>query len=233
MPGQRGFTLVEMLVALSVASLLVGLVYGAIRVGQRSVSAMASQVEQSEVMRIGWQFLHDALTRAQPVSNREDDEDRTSFSGSTKVLTFVADTPAYVGLGGLMRITLGIDETSDNDQLVLTRQRYDTSTEPVVDQPVERAVLVEHLKRLEISYFGQAEDDETADWHEEWHGLATLPNLVRIDIEPANANAWPTLVASPSRGSAPLDAEDAQQIIGGPPDEAQAEDPDEQPRDDP
>ena len=54
--AQRGFTLVEMLVALGIATLLVSLVYGSIRVGQRSARALDRQVEQAEVMRIGWQF---------------------------------------------------------------------------------------------------------------------------------------------------------------------------------
>ena len=66
---QRGFTVVEMLVAIAVAGLLVSLVYGAIRVGQRSVSALDSRVEQSELMRIGWQFIHDAITHAGPAAD--------------------------------------------------------------------------------------------------------------------------------------------------------------------
>ena len=40
MRRQRGFTLVEILVAISVAALLVSLVYGIVRIGQRSAGAI-------------------------------------------------------------------------------------------------------------------------------------------------------------------------------------------------
>lgn len=213
---QRGFTLIEMLAALSVASLLVGLVYGAVRIGQRSVSAMDAQIEQSDIMRIGWEFLHDALSRALPMPNPEDDEDETSFGGTTKVLTFVADMPAYVGPGGLMRITLGIDEAATQSQLVLTRQRYEPYEELSTEQPVQRAVLIEALDHLEIGYFGRLEGDEVAGWHDEWLGYDTLPNLVSIDVQPAGAKAWPRLVARPSSGSTPLGENEAQFVIGAP-----------------
>ncbi len=213
---QRGFTLIEMLAALSVASLLVGLVYGAVRIGQRSVSAMDAQVEQSDIMRIGWEFLHNALSRAMPMPNPEDDEDSTSFAGTTKVLTFVADMPAYVGPGGLMHITLGIDEAPSKSQLVLTRQRYEPYEELSAEQPVQRAVLIEDLDRLEIGYFGRLGDDDDASWHDEWIGFDALPNLVRIDVAPSGTKAWPRLVAQPSSGSAPLGENDTQFVIGAP-----------------
>jgi general secretion pathway protein J len=213
---QRGFTLIEMLAALSVASLLVSLVYGAVRIGQRSVSAMDAQIEQSDIMRIGWEFLHNALSRALPMPNPEDEEDNTSFGGTTKVLTFVADMPAYVGAGGLMRITLGIDEASSKSQLVLTRQRYEAYEELSTEQPVQRAVLIEDLDHLEIGYFARLEDDDIASWHDEWLGFDALPNLVRIDVAPAGAKAWPRLVAQPSSGGAPLGESDTQFVIGAP-----------------
>jgi general secretion pathway protein J len=200
MRRQYGFTLLEMLVSLSVAALLVSLVYGAVRVGQRSAQTMGKHTVDSEVMRIGWQFLRDALTRARPVQG--DPENPTGFTGNANTLAFVADMPAYVGLGGLMLIELEIEKDSEGDQLILSRQRFDRSSIQPSEQGIERAVLVDDLESMEIEYFGPSEGENAPAWHTSWQEAGTLPSLVRIVIKPMDALAWPELVARPLGGSA-------------------------------
>lgn len=208
MMHNRGFTLVEMLVAIAVSALLVSLVYGAVRIGQRSVNAMNSQTDNTEVMRIGWQFIHDAITRARPASTPDDADDQTGFDGASGGLELVADMPAYVGLGGLMRIGLETVDTDDARQLVLIRQRFDRTG--TVDEPAEqRAVLVDDLAHVRLAYFGQDSVDAAPAWHSSWSGMSNLPNLVAVSVKPRNGREWPLLVARPLTGTAPLDEDDS------------------------
>lgn len=203
MRASRGFTLVEMLVAISVAALLVSLVYGAVRVGQRSAAAVDQRIDQAEVMRIGWQYIHGAIVRARPVADPGNPDDRTGFLGQSDTLEFVADMPAYIGPGGLIRIRLVPTRTETGDALLLTRERYDPKAE-VRGDAVQKAVLVEQLARLQIRYFGRREAGEAAVWHGSWESQNTLPNLVRIDVTPDGQRPWPVLVARPMSGTTPL-----------------------------
>jgi general secretion pathway protein J len=210
MTRQRGFTLVEMLVSLSVASLLVGLVYGSVRIGQRSAAAVDERVEDAEVMRIGWEFLHDAVRRARPMPDPKVDDDPTSFDGGLDRLSFVADMPAYVGLGGLMRIGLAQESGVDADRLIVSRERFDITgdaPEPAPDA-IQHAVLVDRLERIEITYFGQRPDDDVARWHDTWQDLPAIPNLIRIEVAPSDGPVWPVLIASPSTGAPTLTEDD-------------------------
>ncbi len=204
---QRGFTLVEVLVGLSVASLLFGLVYGTVRLGQRSASGLNEQVTENEVMRIGWQFLHDALSRARPMPRIERgvEQNVTGFSGEHNVLEFVADMPSYAGLGGLMTISLGIETHAGTANLVLSRQRFDRLGRDTDTEALERAILVENLDELQIRYFGRHERDDQPDWYTRWQDLPTLPNLIEISVQPSNKPAWPLLIARPSAGTTPLE----------------------------
>ena len=205
---QRGFTVVEMLVAIAVAGLLVSLVYGAIRVGQRSVSAVDSRVQQSELMRIGWQFIHHAIAHAGPAVDPARPETRTGFEGTSDQLVFVADMPSYVGIEGPARITLGRFAKAGAAQLLLTRGRLDEESTPRGEAELEQAVLVDQLDELRIEYFGQLERGVAPSWQSNWDHARWLPNLIRIQIRPAGAPAWPLLTAAPRDGTAPLD-EDA------------------------
>lgn len=204
MRAQRGFTLIEMLVALSISALLVSLVYGAVRIGQRSANAMNVQTENTEIMRIGWQFLHDALTRARPVATLDTPDDRTGFNGTHEGLRFVAAMPAYVGLGGLTRIRLTTERTHSGRQLLLTRERFDRLSSTAAPDDIERAVLVDELDRLRIAYFGKSGPDASPAWHSDWTDPEHLPNLVSISVTPEQGRPWPVLVASPLTGAAPL-----------------------------
>lgn len=210
MKRSRGFTLVEMLVSLSVASLLIGLVYGTVRIGQRSAAAIDLRVEDAEVMRIGWEFLQDAVRRARPMLDPNVEDDPTGFDGEPDRLSFVADMPAYVGLGGLMRIGLTPESTPEGDRLVVTRERFDVTGEAPEPGPdsVQRAVLVDRLESLTLAYFGQRPEDELAGWHDAWQELPVIPNLVRIEIVPEDGTAWPVLIASPSTGAPALTEDD-------------------------
>ncbi len=208
---QGGFTVVEVLVAIAVAGLLVSLVYGAIRVGQRSVSALDSRVDQSELMRIGWQFIHTAIAHAGPAVDPARRQSRTGFEGAPDRLVFVADMPSYVGIEGPARITLARVSKAGTGQLLLTRERLDAEAAPTAtsmgSDSIDQAVLVEELDELSIEYFGQLERGTAPSWQSNWDHARRLPNLVRISIRPSDAPAWPLLIAAPRDGTAPLDAD--------------------------
>jgi general secretion pathway protein J len=197
----HGFTLVEMLVALAVAGLLVSLVYGAVRIGHRAAQAADVLVERNEIMRIGWRFLHDALSRARPVQDPERREDLTGFRGEPDRLEFVADLPAYTGPGGLTRIALWRDAAGRDDRLLVSRRRHDASGEAASDEAIREAVLVERLDDVEIRYFGRLDDAETSRWHAAWDSERFLPNLVQIQVRPTAAPAWPVIIARPLTGT--------------------------------
>lgn len=205
--SQHGFTLLEILVALSVATLLISLVYGSIRVGHRSALALDRQVEHAESMRIGWQFIHDAVTHAAPSADPARAKSRTGFEGTSDSLVFVARIPDYVGIERTMRVSLRRAAGPGADQLLLTRERMDEKVTPADGAPLEQAVLVDPLDQLRIDYFGRTERGDTPVWHPTWDDpdTLTLPSLIRIKVVPADGATWPVLTAAPQSGTEPLD----------------------------
>jgi general secretion pathway protein J len=199
MSSQRGFTLVELLVALSVSALLTTLVYGVIVLGQRSAQAVSDRASESEQMLIGWQFIDAAVAQAQPVSDPNDPDNPIGFSGTPDRLSFVADQPAYLGPGGLTRLTLETRDRAGVDALILIRERFISSPDQQAGEPLE-ATLVEDLESFRLSYFGSPEEDRPANWLSDWNGRDTLPGLVEIHVKPRGRPAWPVLVARPIAG---------------------------------
>ena len=204
MSSQRGFTLVEMLVALSVAALLTGLVYSAIRVSHRSVDAVFNYLDTEETARIGWQYLRSAISRAQPFSTDPTDE-QTGFAGTRTYLAFIADMPAYTGAGGLTRISLGAEPVADGTALRLERHPVALEGDDAPGGDRQDAILVERLQRLEIDYLGSPSEGEPVQWRDRWQSGLRLPNLVRIRVQEQGQRPWPVLIARPMRGAGSFD----------------------------
>lgn len=201
---QSGFTLVEVLVALSVATLLVALVYGAVRVGQRSAMALTSKSEQTEAMHLGWQYLHKAIGRARPFADSGVQGDRTGFEGTSRNLVLHADVPTYVGMSGLVRIELGARVQGRGQQLVITRTDVSSIEDAEEPLPSEQAILVDALEGLQLAYFGAKSRGDSPGWHADWTQVRHLPNLIRISVKPRGTRAWPVLIARPLTGTATL-----------------------------
>lgn len=221
MTMQRGFTLVELLVALSVSALLISLVYGVVVLAQRSALSVNERAAQSEQMRIGWQFIDAAIARAQPVNDPANEENPIGFIGTEDRLSFVADQPGFLGPGGLTRITLEGRDTAESQALVIIRERFTPNpTEDETDEAPPEATLVDRLERLEFAYFGSTEEDAEASWMARWDQRDTLPGLIEVRVKPADAPAWPVLVARPMAGTETAGLEDPEDAEGEPlPDE--------------
>ena len=62
-------------------------------------------------------------------------------------------------------------------------------------------MLVDHLEQVQIAYFGQLGRRTEPAWHASWSDPRTLPTLIRISVDPANAARWPVLIARPLTGA--------------------------------
>ena len=193
--AQSGFTLVEMIVALIVVSLLVALVYGALRTGMRSWEASQEQVEKLNAMRIGWNFIHHALANTRQVNDPVAEEPGLFFYGEKDRLGFVSDMPSHLGLGGRYLVEIQQAEVLDQPGLLFKRTLLSDYQQLGQSAPHQQAILSDQLKTLSFNYFGQKADDDESAWHAEWIEQRVLPSLIRVTIEEESGSRWPVLIA--------------------------------------
>ena len=200
MKHQRGFTLMEMTIALVVSALLVSLAYGALRIGVRGWEAANTRVDQVDTMRVGWQFLHQALSNTRAVADPLGEHKHTLFDGAAARLKFVADMPSYLGLGGLYVVELIREEDNEGARLLLRRTLLSEYRQKNTKNRPQQAVLVDELQGIDISYFGRLNDAGLAGWQQRWTNQRHLPTLIRIEVRQENGRHWPLLVARPRLG---------------------------------
>jgi general secretion pathway protein J len=194
-PAAAGFTLVELLVAVTLLSLLSVALLVALRVGVRAERAGSDRVEAEEGTALGLSFIRAQLGDAR-VAVEVDETGRplVVFDGAADRVAFVAPLPARVNLPGLHLIEIMAVRAALGAELVVRARPYRPPNVLPADMPEKR--LVAGLGAAKFAYFGTASANEPAAWHAEWHDMWSLPALVRLSVSDARGDAAPDLVVA-------------------------------------
>lgn len=190
-----GFTLVELLVAVTLLSLLSVALLVALRLGVHAERAGSGRLEAEEGTAAGLLFIRAQLGDAR-VAIEVDESGRplVIFDGATHRVAFVAPLPARVNLPGLHLIEIMAVRAVLGAELVVRARPYRPPKILPEDIPEKR--LIAGLGAAEFDYFGAASSNEPASWHGEWHDMWSLPALVRLRVSDARGDAAPDLVVA-------------------------------------
>jgi prepilin-type N-terminal cleavage/methylation domain-containing protein len=186
---QRGFTLVELIVALALTASLVVVLFSAIGLGFRGmarVEANASVLERRQQIDY---LLRRQLAATYPASDVFATE--SPLTGSAQAMTFYAlDGPTGPGF---YRVWLVLDGEGDGGRsLVLTRQALSAGQVG----GFERTVLARNVAAFRLAYFGRTDQTKRPAWQENWDGMRWPPDLVRVTLrlDGEAPGAWPETV---------------------------------------
>lgn len=188
MRRDRGFTLVELLVALVVFALIGALVAAAVRAGLGGARRMEAHAERLEEVRLSQSFLRRQLGRIEPAFWRDDERRGLAFVGAADHVDFIAEASPQLGRGAH---AFRLSRAPDGIELRWAPSAPDA--EGFAFERAPRRLLVEGLGAVRFRYFGAAEPGQPPAWRDAWTGRAP-PRLVRIE---STAEDWPPLVVAP------------------------------------
>lgn len=193
-PIARGFTLVEVIVALSlVALIMLGLV-SALRTFGDTATALDARSGNSAESRLLADFLRATLTRAmpRPLVQTLEAGAVVPFSGTASDLRWLGNFPARHGAGGVHYMRLYASAGS----LQLQYLPHPGTTDPPDWSRAASHLLSEHLEQFRIAYqVRPSKPDELAEWRPLWDDPQRLPSRVRIDLAIAGQLRAPLIIA--------------------------------------
>jgi general secretion pathway protein J len=197
----RGFTLVELIIALTLLGLMSAVMFGSLNLASRSWDAGDAKAETTATMRLTAQFLRSQLEGQHPQRMRKVQEFPLLFTGDRDTLRYAATLPARVQGGGIWLYRLAVVPKGDGSQLVLERMIPDlaATTMPEFGEP-ERTVLADGIKEIRLQYFGRDPGSSAIvepTWRDRWDDRQLLPLTLRLDVIPAKGAPWPPIFASP------------------------------------
>ena len=204
--AERGFTLVELLVALTMLGLVMLLVNQGLKLATTARDSMLARSDGLQSLVLTRELVERQLGSASLVGWGEAGRKRLAFDGEPRRLRFVAATPAYRPGPAALMWELAIEPGPGGGSRLLLRRLAVPRTAPDFDllEQVEPRLLGVVPVPLVFTYFGTTGDEERGRWLERWVGRETLPSVVRLAATDGPAGAWPDLFVSPQLGAGPL-----------------------------
>jgi general secretion pathway protein J len=202
---EAGFTLVELLVALTLFGVLMTMLFMEFRLGIRSADKVTEAIDKSSTLPILDDFLRAQLAAARPIVKDGSSEEILLFDGQPEKVDFIGTPPdALSGAlsgGGLQRFSIellkaGGGQRDGGRRLVLRRRLYQGKQFKAEGDYDEPLVLLADVASLELGYFGAADPARAASWQDNWREMPSLPSLIRFRLVLADGRHAPDLVVA-------------------------------------
>jgi len=195
MPKQykiTGFTLIEVMIAMTLLSLMVALLFGSLKTSAESWNKGETKIAEVNEKAVVYQFFKRHLPSIRPLWDDFSEEERQfSFQGERYKLQFVSVFPASTGRKGFQLFEIVFDDNEGQVKVLLT------PFYPAVDEKLweeEEVILLDHVEEFKISYFGTESMDSNGVWVDSWREKENLPRLIKIEIKLDKPGFWPEMI---------------------------------------
>lgn len=186
-----GFTLFEVVIALSLMSLVMLGLIGAMRTFGESATRLEGRSLTMDELRIVPPFLDSILSRAvlRGLMSETATEPVGMFRGAADTAEWLGVMPGRHGMGGLSHMRIAL-EALHNEPALALRVRPFVGDDVIPDWAVaEPEVVINRVRTLRLRYLPA----EGGDWLESWSDPAKLPGWVSLEVTTASG-PWPMMV---------------------------------------
>lgn len=221
--GQRqakGFTLLELLVATTLLSMIMLGLSGAMRTIAQTETRVDERLQRITEIRAVQQFVAQTFNRVPaqkwPVPDAPGQQS-VAFAAGADSLVWLGNLPARPDVGGRHFFRLALEGEGANTRLVLRLQPASLQAWPTDWSQAEARVMAQGVKAFRVQAQGlppgNRPDAGPHGWADGWPQTQYLPEQVRLDVEDARG-PWPLWVM-PVSTSAQTDDGIAITVIGG------------------
>ena len=207
----HGFTLIEVLIAMTLLSIMVVLLFTSLSICAKSWEQGENKIAEVNEVAVVYNFFQRHLSSAIPLWNdfiardgvyaasqsgtgaATEQGDRTfSFQGKKQFLQFVSTFPASAARSGMQLFSIQLQQQDDEQVIKVTLTPFFPTTEGETWRQ-EEVILLKHVGDFSLAYFGPDDVGESR-WQDEWLEKELQPQLVKISINTTNGVFWPEMV---------------------------------------
>ncbi|MCF6320015.1 MAG: prepilin-type N-terminal cleavage/methylation domain-containing protein [Proteobacteria bacterium] len=194
---QGGFTLLEIIVVMTMLSLIMVMIYGGIQTSRKISEKGLKRINATNEIRVVSELIRRQVSRILPMAYKEDDGEFVIFEGDDRHIMYVSPMPGYLGNGGPHVQLIEIVNAKGGKILQFSHWLLNDSLEEDAfeDTEQEPVVILENIKYAEFSFVKLDEEGELGEWESEWEEPENTPLMVKLEVEMGDGAMmqWPIL----------------------------------------
>jgi prepilin-type N-terminal cleavage/methylation domain-containing protein len=171
----RGFTLLELLISLTLLVLIVVIAMGAMRLGSRSVAAGEKKMDAQERFRTVLSLIDAQIQSQLPLTYEEAGNRRYYFRGDGKTLRFSTSYSIWSGRKGYVIVDYRVEANGSGREALSASEQI-----PGIDDRWNAFLL--EAKEISFDYFYKDPTEEKGTWLELLPEGNIIPEKIRVRL---------------------------------------------------
>lgn len=205
--NNRGFTLLELLIALTITAMIVAIIFGALRIGIRAWEKGEKDVDIRQRQRIVLDLIKRQLASTSVSDLWGRDQQRVSLKGDDKSIEFVSHIPLTPGNRfGPVYVQYAVQREKEGDKEHLTFYEKNIASpdkKPGAGYPDEGdfSELIPGMKSIVFEYLKDRPGEEASLWQKSWDPAVDkgVPRAVRVTLKENDEKAPIYVIAGAGR----------------------------------
>jgi prepilin-type N-terminal cleavage/methylation domain-containing protein len=200
--SEHGFTLLEVILALTIFALMGGILFGAFSLGQKAVERSEVHFERNQRMR-SFDDLIGGYIRSSHAYRTSPQDAAVYYNGGDDKLSFVSSYSLAMGGRGMALVQLSWTGSERGEGVITLEEQVPVrfNEEDASAELGQRSsvVIAEGVRGFQLAYLDSQSADE--QWEERWDATEkrTLPRAVRLSYRSASGQeirrVFPIMVA--------------------------------------
>ena len=200
----RGFTLLELVISLTIVTVIVVIVFGALRIGIRAWEKGERDVDIRQRQRIVLDLIKRQLASTCVGDVWAKDQQMVPLKGDSKSIEFVSQIPLTPGRPfGMVFVKYAVkrEKSGDREQLAFYERNVALPGKRGADSPEEGDFfeLMSGMKSMVFEYLKERPGEAASTWQNSWDPQvdAGIPRAVRITLEEDDEKVPIYVIAGP------------------------------------
>ncbi len=179
--ADSGFTLLELLLSLSLLALLMAALLGGIQLGTKSFETSRANQAVGD-LEAAASAISDLLSHAYPMLIPDPKQGQTLFFyGRPDSCLFISLSEGQTQQGGFFSSEIGLAPNGDSvDLAVWTAGFRVAEASQATRELMQKTEAARGVSFLQLRYFGVIEEGKPPRWNDNWLGASHLPQLVAL-----------------------------------------------------
>lgn len=185
-PSTRGFTLIEVMLAIVLLAVLLAAAFGGIRSAVKGMHIGENLMDRTNRLRVAQEFIRHQLSRTLPLpfGQERGTGENLMFEGKRDLMRFVAPMPGYLSNGGAYVQTLELTNTRNGKQLLFNHWMLNGFDKDKLNKgDSEPVILMDQVESGKFEYRKLDDQGELEDWSDDWDKPSVTPVMIRITLK--------------------------------------------------